>query len=53
LIAALEKRLLQSKLQPNQDKALRDFLQAQPAMNDEALRNALRLVMSTPEYQLT
>jgi len=53
LIAALEKRLLQDKLKPKQEKVLRDFLEAQAELTDEHLRGAIRLVMSTPEYQLT
>jgi uncharacterized protein (DUF1800 family) len=53
LIASIQERLLQSKLHPKQEQVLRDFLNAQADLDDEALRNALRLVMSTPEYQLT
>ena len=53
LVAALEKRLLQSKLKPKQEKVLRDFLDNAGELNDESIRNAIRLVMSTPEYQLT
>lgn len=53
VLASLEQRLLQSKLEPRQEKVLRDFLEAQSELDGVALRNALRLVMSTPEYQLT
>jgi uncharacterized protein (DUF1800 family) len=53
LIAALEKRLLQDHLKPNQEKVLREYVESQEQWNDEALRNAIRLVMSTPEYQVT
>jgi hypothetical protein len=52
LIHALERRLLQAKLTARQEKALRDFLDSQPALTDETVRNAIRLIMSTPEYQL-
>ncbi len=52
-IDSLEKRLLQAKLQPRQEKTLLDFLQEQSELNDEAVASALRLAMSTPEYQLT
>jgi uncharacterized protein (DUF1800 family) len=52
LIAALEKRLLQSKLKPKQEKVLRDYLAEHTEINDEVVLNAIRLVMSTPEYQL-
>jgi hypothetical protein len=31
---------------------LRDYLDSQTALNDEAILNAVRLMMSTPEYQL-
>ena len=48
-----EKRLLQAKLRPDQEKALRDYLDSKPQLDDGAILNAIRLVMSTPEYQLT
>ena len=53
LVAALEKRFLQSKLQPNQEQALRDFLAPHEDLDNATIRDAVRLVMSTPEYQLT
>jgi hypothetical protein len=53
LIAALEKRLLQDKLKPKQEQAVREFLDSQSALDNDAILNAIRLVMSTPEYQLT
>lgn len=53
LVAALEKRLLQSKLKPKQEKVLRDFLANEGELTSESVRNAIRLVMCTPEYQLT
>jgi uncharacterized protein (DUF1800 family) len=52
LIAALEKRLLQSKLKPKQETVLRDYLNSRGALDHETILNAVRLVMSTPEYQL-
>jgi uncharacterized protein (DUF1800 family) len=52
LIAALEKRLLQSKLKPKQEKVLRDYLDSRGDLDRETVLNAIRLVMSTPEYQL-
>ncbi len=51
-VHALEKRLLQGKLKPDQEKVLRDYLDANERMSDEVLRDSVRLVMSTPEYQL-
>jgi uncharacterized protein (DUF1800 family) len=53
LIPALERRLLQARLSPEQDKVLRDYLNGEPQLNEEAILHAIRLVMSTPEYQLT
>jgi hypothetical protein len=53
LIPALERRLLQDKLKPKQEKVLRDFLDSKKELNNDAILNAIRLVMSTPEYQLT
>jgi len=53
LIPALEKRLLQDKLKPKQEKVLRDFLDSKSELNINTILDAIRLVMSTPEYQLT
>ena len=53
LVAALERRLLQSSLKPKQEKVLRDFLAAEGELEPRVVLNAIRLVMSTPEYQLT
>ena len=53
LLAALEKRFLQIKLKPAQEKTLREYLDAQPELNDATIRHAIRLIMATPEFQLT
>jgi uncharacterized protein (DUF1800 family) len=53
LLAALEKRLLQSNLKPKQEKVLRDYLDNEGELTENSVRNAIRLVMCTPEYQLT
>lgn len=53
LVAALEKRLLQSKLKPKQEQTLRDYLDSQGELDDGDILGAIRLVMSTPEFQLT
>jgi len=53
LVAALERRLLQSTLSNKQDKALRDFLGSRAKLNDADIRNVIRLVMATPAYQVT
>ncbi|MGO8677119.1 MAG: DUF1800 domain-containing protein [Limisphaerales bacterium] len=52
LVAAMERRLLQSNLKPGQEKVLRDYLAKEGEMDRRVIRNAIRLVMSTPEYQL-
>ena len=52
LVRALEKRMLQGKLKPEQEKVLRDYLDSKEELSDEVVRDAVRLVMSTPEYQL-
>lgn len=53
LIAALEKRLLQGNLSQKQEVALRDYLNGQATLDDSNIRDAIRLVMCTPEYQVT
>ncbi len=53
LLHALEKRLLQSRLKPKQEQTLRQFLDSAGELDSEAILDAIRLVMSTPEYQLT
>ena len=53
LIASLEHRLMQAKLTPKHEQTLKDFLAAHDELDDETIRNAIRLMMSTPEYQLT
>lgn len=53
MLAALEKRFLQSNLKPQQTKVLRDFLAGQAELDEVTVLNAIRLVMSTPEYQVT
>jgi hypothetical protein len=53
LVPALEKRLLQGKLKSKQEKTLRDFLSSKKDLDSDTVRNAIRLVMSTPEFQLT
>ncbi len=52
LVAALEKRLLQSRLKEKQEQTLRDFLDSRGELGEDDIRVAIRLVMSTPEYQL-
>jgi len=53
VVAALQHRLLQSVLKDDQEKALSDFLNARGKLTDADIRAAIRLVMCTPEYQVT
>ena len=53
LVAALEHRLLQSSLKGKQETALREFLDSKEKLNDEDILTVIRLMMSTPEYQVT
>ncbi len=53
LIPALERRLLQGKLKPKQEQTLREYLDSQGTLDDNDILETIRLLMSTPEYQLT
>jgi hypothetical protein len=53
LIAALEKRLLQASLTSRQERALREYLDGKNALDENDIRDAIRLVMCTPDYQVT
>jgi uncharacterized protein (DUF1800 family) len=53
LISALEKRLLQASLSSKQEAALRDYLNGRTELDENDIRDAIRLVMCTPEYQVT
>jgi uncharacterized protein (DUF1800 family) len=53
LVTALEHRLLQTSFSGGQEKALYDFLNSKPKLANEDILTAIRLVMSTPEYQVT
>jgi uncharacterized protein (DUF1800 family) len=52
LVDALEHRLLQSTLSDDQEKGLQDFLNTKTVLTDADVLTAVRLVMSTPEYQV-
>ncbi len=52
LVAAIEKRLLQTNLSGEQEKALNDFLEPKTKLADADVLQAIRLVMSTPDYQV-
>ncbi|HXT10773.1 MAG TPA: DUF1800 domain-containing protein [Candidatus Angelobacter sp.] len=53
LVAALEKRLLQASLSKKHEAVLREYLDGKTALDDSDIRDAIRLVMSTPDYQIT
>ena len=52
-IAALERRFLQAELKATQRKALAEFLDARGELDTDDILGAIRLVMCTPDYQLT
>ena len=53
LVAALERRLFQTKLNSDQEQTLREFLDAKTQMTDADIVTTIRLMMSTPEFQIT
>jgi uncharacterized protein (DUF1800 family) len=53
LVKSLEHRLLQTTLKDEQHKALRDFLGSKTNLDDADILTAIRLVMATPQYQVT
>ena len=53
VIAKLEKRFIQGQLTESHRQVLRDYLESRTDLNDQDIRHAIRLLMSTPEYQVT
>ena len=53
IIASLQERLFQTTLKKDQQDALSDFLDAKTKMTNADIVTAIRLMMSTPEYQVT
>jgi len=53
IIASLEHRLFQAVLKKDQQEALQEFLDAKTKMSDADIVTAIRLMMSTPDYQVT
>jgi uncharacterized protein (DUF1800 family) len=53
IIASLQKRLFQSTLRKDQQEALQEFLDSKTKMSDGDILTAVRLMMSTPDYQVT
>jgi len=52
-LAALQARFLNAELRPQRAASLADFLKSRSPLEDADIRKAIRLVMCTPEYQLT
>lgn len=52
LVPAIARRLLQGPLSPSQQQTLDDFLKAKPDLTHDDILTLIRLVMSTPEYQV-
>lgn len=53
LISALEKRFLQAPLKETRAATLFSYLETQKVIDDDVVRHTVRLLMSTPDYQLT
>jgi uncharacterized protein (DUF1800 family) len=53
VIAKLEKHFIQGQLTEAHRQVLRDYLEPRTDLNDQDIRHAIRLLMSTPEYQVT
>jgi hypothetical protein len=52
-VAKLEKRFIAGPLSDKHRQVLRDYLEPRTELNDQDIRHAIRLIMSTPEYQVT
>lgn len=53
IVASIQHRLLQSDLSDDQENALRDFLDSRTQLNNSDILTVIRLVMATPDYQVT
>jgi uncharacterized protein (DUF1800 family) len=53
MVASLQHRLFQTTLNRDQQAALHDFLDSKTKLNDSDIVTAIRLMMSTPDYQVT
>lgn len=52
MVNALEKRLFQAELKEAQEETLKDFLAAKKQLSSADIVTVIRLMMSTPEYQV-
>lgn len=53
VIPALEKHFLAARLKEKQRQVLTNYLDGRGELDDDDIRHAIRLLMCTPEYQLT
>ena len=53
IVASLQHRLFQTTLDTQKQDALRDFLDSKDKLSDTDILTTIRLMMSTPEYQVT
>jgi hypothetical protein len=53
VVAALEKRMFQTTLHEKQTETLHDFLDSKGELDENDILGAIRLLMSTPQYQVT
>jgi uncharacterized protein (DUF1800 family) len=53
IVASLQRRLFQTALSPDQQQTLQEFLDAKTNLSDADILTSIRLMMSTPEYQVT
>jgi uncharacterized protein (DUF1800 family) len=53
IVASLQHRLFQTALDTGQQQALREFLDSKQKLSDTDILTTIRLMMSTPEYQVT
>ncbi|HEV2329726.1 MAG TPA: DUF1800 domain-containing protein [Verrucomicrobiae bacterium] len=53
IVASIQHRLLQTDLTDSQEDALREFLDSRTQLTDTDILTVIRLVMATPDYQVT
>jgi uncharacterized protein (DUF1800 family) len=53
LLASLEKRFLRAPLSQNHRQVLRDYLSQREKLGDDDIRHAIRLLLATPEFQVS
>ncbi|HSI87133.1 MAG TPA: hypothetical protein VK970_25320, partial [Candidatus Methylacidiphilales bacterium] len=52
LFTALQKRFLQGELKPERARALREYMNGMNELGPNEVRDSIRLLMSTPDYQV-